>query len=42
MASMPAALPADRPTAVRWNICALLTIASFVAYLLRTNMSIAG
>ena len=42
MASMPAALPAERPTAVRWNICALLTIASFVAYLLRTNMSIAG
>ena len=31
-----------RPTVVRWKICALLTIASFVAYLLRTNMSVAG
>jgi ACS family glucarate transporter-like MFS transporter len=27
---------------VRWRICALLTVASFVAYLLRTNMSVAG
>jgi len=31
-----------RPSVVRWKICALLTIASFVAYLLRTNMSVAG
>ena len=31
-----------RPTAVRWRICALMTVASFVAYLLRTNMSVAG
>lgn len=31
-----------RPTVVRWKICALLTVASFVAYLLRTNMSVAG
>jgi ACS family glucarate transporter-like MFS transporter len=35
-------MPAARPTFVRWNICALLTVASFVAYLLRTNMSVAG
>ncbi|MEO8140711.1 MAG: MFS transporter [Gemmatimonadota bacterium] len=27
---------------IRWNILALLTAASFVAYLLRTNMSVAG
>ena len=32
----------ERPTAVRWRICALIAIASFVAYLLRANMSIAG
>jgi len=32
----------DRPTAVRWRICALMTVASFVAYILRTNMSVAG
>jgi len=31
-----------RPTSVRWRICALLTVASFVAYLLRSNMSVAG
>jgi ACS family glucarate transporter-like MFS transporter len=31
-----------RPTSVRWVICGLLTLASFVAYLLRTNMSVAG
>jgi len=31
-----------RPTSVRWRICALLTAASFVAYLLRSNMSVAG
>jgi len=32
----------DRPTWVRWRICALMTVASFVAYILRTNMSVAG
>jgi ACS family glucarate transporter-like MFS transporter len=31
-----------RPTTIRWRICALMTVASFVAYLLRTNMSVAG
>ncbi len=31
-----------RPTHVRWNILALLVLVSFVAYVLRTNMSIAG
>jgi ACS family glucarate transporter-like MFS transporter len=31
-----------RPSHVRWNILALLVLLSFVAYLLRTNMSIAG
>jgi ACS family glucarate transporter-like MFS transporter len=43
---MPAAalaVPARaRPTSVRWRICALTTLASFVAYVLRTNMSVAG
>ena len=42
---VPSTIPpvtAARPTFVRWNICALLTVASFVAYLLRTNMSVAG
>ena len=29
-------------TYVRWRIVALLVVASFVAYLLRTNMSVAG
>jgi ACS family glucarate transporter-like MFS transporter len=31
-----------RPTSVRWRICALMTLASFIAYILRTNMSVAG
>lgn len=31
-----------RSTQVRWVILALLFMASFVAYILRTNMSIAG
>ncbi len=31
-----------RPTLVRWRICGLIALASFVAYLLRTNMSVAG
>jgi MFS transporter, ACS family, glucarate transporter len=30
------------PTWVRWRICALMVGASFVAYILRTNMSVAG
>jgi ACS family glucarate transporter-like MFS transporter len=29
-------------TRIRWRIVALLVVASFVAYLLRTNMSVAG
>ncbi len=31
-----------RPTAIRWRICALMIVVSFVAYLLRSNMSVAG
>jgi ACS family glucarate transporter-like MFS transporter len=31
-----------KPTSVRWRILALLTLAGFVMYLLKTNMSIAG
>jgi ACS family glucarate transporter-like MFS transporter len=31
-----------RTSHVRWNILALLVIVSFVAYILRTNMSVAG
>jgi MFS transporter, ACS family, glucarate transporter len=31
-----------RPTAIRWRICALMIVVSFVAYLLRTNMSVAA
>jgi MFS transporter, ACS family, glucarate transporter len=31
-----------RTSHTRWSILALLTLASFIAYLLRTNMSIAG
>ena len=34
--------PEYRRTHVRWVILALLFMASFVAYMLRTNMSIAG
>ena len=37
-----ASQPDYRRTHVRWSILALLFIASFVAYILRTNMSIAG
>jgi ACS family glucarate transporter-like MFS transporter len=32
----------SRPSHVRWNILALLVLISFVGYVLRTNMSIAG
>ena len=37
-------LPVSRepPSWVRWRICALMVAASFVAYILRTNMSVAG
>jgi MFS transporter, ACS family, glucarate transporter len=38
----PAAPVIDRPTNVRWRICVLIAVASFVAYLLRTNMSVAA
>src|SRR5258706_15058513 len=31
-----------RPSGVRWLVLALLCLVSFVAYILRTNMSIAG
>jgi MFS transporter, ACS family, glucarate transporter len=34
--------PAGRKTSVRWVILVLLFVSSFVAYLLRTNMSVAG
>ena len=37
-----ASQPDHRRTHVRWSILALLFMASFVAYMLRTNMSIAG
>ncbi len=42
MSESPHLATAARPTRVRWWICVLLTVASAVAYLLRTNMSIAG
>jgi len=32
----------SRRSFVRWNVLALISVASFVAYLLRTNMSVAG
>ena len=38
----PAAAPDAPRTAVRWRILGLVCAASFVAYLLRTNMSVAG
>ena len=37
-----ASQPYHRRTHMRWSILALLFMASFVAYVLRTNMSIAG
>jgi len=37
------ALPLEiRPSHARWKVLALLVVLSFVAYLLRTNMSVAG
>ena len=37
---MPASM--RRVTSIRWNVLFLLFVASFVAYVLRTNLSIAG
>ncbi len=42
MKNTKASPSADRPTQVRWLILALIFAASFVAYVLRTNMSVAG
>jgi ACS family glucarate transporter-like MFS transporter len=43
MMEAAAPVPADHQRShVRWVILALLFMASFVAYVLRTNMSIAG
>ena len=42
VATQPLRVSRDAPTWVRWRICALMTVASFVAYILRTNMSVAG
>jgi ACS family glucarate transporter-like MFS transporter len=42
MNTSTAAQSDHRRTQVRWVILALLFIVSFVAYVLRTNMSIAG
>ena len=39
---VPILTPREAPTWVRWRICALMVAASFVAYILRTNMSVAG
>ncbi len=39
---MTATQPDNRKTNVRWTILALLFAASFIAYALRTNLSIAG
>lgn len=42
MAILTATHPVEGTTYIRWRILALLFAASFVAYILRTNMSIAG
>jgi sugar phosphate permease len=34
--------PMMRPSSVRWRVLALLVLASFVSYVLRSNISIAG
>jgi MFS transporter, ACS family, glucarate transporter len=34
--------PMMRPSSVRWHVLALLVLASFVSYVLRSNISIAG
>jgi MFS transporter, ACS family, glucarate transporter len=41
-AVLTASDPPVRPSHVRWNILVLLVLLSFVAYVLRTNMSFAG
>jgi len=38
----PMSSPAGRPCHVRWNILVILVAMSFIAYVLRANMSIAG
>lgn len=35
-------VPMNRPTGVRWRVLALLVLASFVSYVLRSDISIAG
>lgn len=42
MTGSPAPPGAARPTRVRWLVLLLICLASFVAYILRTNMSVAG
>ena len=42
MIQTPVTRPRGRATFVRWVILLLLCLISFVAYVLRTNMSIAG
>ena len=39
---MPSPEHPPGPSGIRWRILALLFLASFIAYLLRTNMSVAG
>lgn len=40
--ALPESLPEAGRSAVRWRILGLICLAAFVAYLLRTNMSVAG
>ena len=42
MSAIPPPGPAGRNTVVRWLILALILLASFLAYVLRSNMSIVG
>lgn len=35
-------VPINRPTGVRWRVLAMLVLASFVSYVLRSDISIAG
>jgi len=42
MAAIAGVVPHRAVTSVRWRILALLFVVSFVAYVLRTNVSIAG
>jgi sugar phosphate permease len=42
MSQTPVDHPRGRRTSVHWAILVLLFLASFVAYILRTNMSVAG